>query len=159
MNVFVGKIYHLKDEFFALVNDDKLMANKENGNYRPHFFFIADPDVNGIFWAIPQSSRVEKYRRIVDDKLSKYGKCNTIVIGNVSGRESAFLIQNMFPLTEKYVDHEHTIAGLPAFVHAKLAEELRKNAEEVLTLHRKGKRIVFPDIDRIYDTMKTELEN
>lgn len=156
MDVCVGKIYHLKDSFFALVNDNKLMANKENGSYRPHFFFVADPEIKGIYWAIPQSSRVEKYRKLLNDKVAKYGKCNTIVIDKIAGRESAFLIQNMFPITEKYVDHEHTIAGKPAFVHVKLAEQLKENAEEVLMLHRKGHRIVFPDIDRIYDLMKTE---
>lgn len=158
MNVSVGKIYHLKDSFFSLVNDSKLMANKENGNYRPHFFFIADPEVNGIYWAIPQSSRVEKYRKLLTDKIAKYGRCNTIIIDRVNGRESAFLIQNMFPITEKYVDHEHMTAGRPSFVHKKLAVQIKENAEEVLLLHQKGKRVVFPDIDRIYNMMRAELE-
>lgn len=158
MNVSVGKIYHLKDSFFSLVNDDKLMANKENGNYRPHFFFIADPETVGVYWAIPQSSRVEKYRKIIKDKVAKYGKCNTIIIDRVNGKESVFLIQNMFPIIDRYVDHEHTIAGKPSFVHKKLAEQIKELAEEVLLLHRKGKRIVFPDIDRIYNLMREELE-
>ncbi len=159
MNVSVGKIYHLKDSFFSLVNDDKLMANKENGNYRPHFFFIADPETAGIYWAIPQSSRVDKYRKLIKDKVAKYGKCNTIIIDRVNGRESVFLIQNMFPIIEKYVDHEHTIAGRSSFVHKKLAEQIKESAEEVLLLQRKGKHIVFPDIDRIYNLMRDELEN
>lgn len=159
MNVSVGKIYHLKDSFFSLVSDDKLMANKENGNYRPHFFFIADPETVGIYWAIPQSSRVDKYRKLIRDKIAKYGKCNTIIIDRVNGRESVFLIQNMFPIIEKYVDHEHIIAGRPSFVHKKLAEQVKESAEEVLLLHRKGKHIVFPDIDRIYNLMREELEN
>lgn len=159
MNVCVGKVYHLKDSFFSLVNDEKLMANKENGNYRPHFFFIADPYVSGIYWAIPQSSRVEKYRKLIEEKVSKYGKCNTIIIDRVNGRESVFLIQNMFPIIEKYVDHEHTVAGRSVFVHNKLAIHVKEYAEEVLTLHRKGKHIIFPDIDRIYNLMRAELQN
>lgn len=31
MEIKVGYLYHIKDEFFALVNDDNLMANHERG--------------------------------------------------------------------------------------------------------------------------------
>lgn len=41
MSVSVGKSYHIKDSFFSLVNDSKLMVNKEGNNYRPHFFIYA----------------------------------------------------------------------------------------------------------------------
>lgn len=30
-----GYVYHIKDEYFKKVKDDKLMQNKENGVYRP----------------------------------------------------------------------------------------------------------------------------
>lgn len=33
-----GFVYHIKDEYFAKVNDDRLMQNKESGSYRPTFF-------------------------------------------------------------------------------------------------------------------------
>mgnify|MGYP006978916432 FL=1 len=72
MSVSVGKSYHIKDSFFTLVNDDKLMANKEGNNYRPHFFFFADPQTTGIYWAVPQSTKVEKYQRIIQQKIKKY---------------------------------------------------------------------------------------
>lgn len=29
-----GYVYHINDEYFAKVQDDKLMQNKENGIYR-----------------------------------------------------------------------------------------------------------------------------
>ncbi len=82
MNVSVGKSYHIKDSFFSLVNDDKLMSNKESDNYRPHFFFFADPQIQGIYWAIPQSTKVAKYKMLVEQKTAKYGKCNTIIIAS-----------------------------------------------------------------------------
>ena len=36
-NMIAGYSYHIKDEFFERMNDNKLMANKENSHYRPHF--------------------------------------------------------------------------------------------------------------------------
>ena len=71
MGVYVGKSYHIKDTFFSLVNDDKLMTNKEGNNYRPHFFFFADPRVEGIYWAVPQSTKVTKYRALIQQKIEK----------------------------------------------------------------------------------------
>lgn len=157
MRVSVGKSYHIKDNFFSLVNDDKLMANKEGDNYRPHFFFFADPQIDGIYWAIPQSTRVAKYQALVQQKIAKYGRCNTIVIGNFGGRDNAFLIQNMFPIIEKYVDHEHTIGGLSVNIHNALAETIVSNAKQVLSLYNRGHKLIFPDITRIYEMMKKEL--
>ena len=71
MGVSVGKSYHIKDDFFTLVNDNMLMANKEGDNYRPHFFFFADPQIKGIYWAIPQSTRVAKYQTLIQQKIKK----------------------------------------------------------------------------------------
>lgn len=158
MVIAIGKSYHIKDDFFALVNDDKLMVNKEDGNYRPHFFFFADPVTDGIFWAVPQSTKIAKYQNIMQNKISKYGKCNTIVIGNFGGKDNAFLIQNMFPIIEKYVDHEHTIGGVGVNIHNALSKTIISNAKQVLSLHNRGVNLVFPDIDRIYSLMEVELE-
>jgi len=157
MDIHAGKFYHLKDEFFSFVNDNKLMANKENGNLRPHFFFIADANVDGIYWAVPLSSRVEKYRQLIQQKINKYGRCNTIIIGKMGGQDRVFLIQNMFPVIEKYVDHEHTINGKGIKIHKTLEEQIRSNAKEVLNLRRRGMDFIFPDIDRIYSMLKDEL--
>ena len=33
-----GYVYHIKDSYFNKVNDNKLMANKENGNFRPTYY-------------------------------------------------------------------------------------------------------------------------
>lgn len=158
MNIIVGRSYHIKDAFFSLVNDDKLMSNKEDGKYRPHFFFFADPQIEGIFWAIPQSTKVEKYRSLVKKKTEKYGRCNTIVIGKFGGRDNAFLIQNMFPITAKYVDHEHMIGGSSVNIHSALSKTIISNAMQVLSLCKQGYKLVFPDIERIYDLMKGELQ-
>ena len=38
-----GKFYFIKDDFFKLFKDYKLMENKENGNKRPCYFCFNDP--------------------------------------------------------------------------------------------------------------------
>lgn len=47
---------------------------------------------------IPFSSRVSKFTGIYNKKIQKYGKCDTIVFGDVLGHRKAFLIQNMEPV-------------------------------------------------------------
>ncbi|MGM9947532.1 type III toxin-antitoxin system CptIN family toxin [Floccifex sp.] len=78
--------------------DEKLMKNKEmvNGvvHDRPCFFAFED-NRTGLFWLIPFSSQVQKYKKIYAHKISKYGFCNTIMFGKVLGHEKAFLLQNM----------------------------------------------------------------
>lgn len=158
MNITVGKSYHINNEFFALVNDPMLMANKEGLNYRPHFFFFADSQTPGIYWAIPQSSKVKKYSSIIQQKIDRYGKCNTILIGSFGGKDNVFLIQNMFPIIKKYVDHEHTIDGIGVNIHKELSKNIVSNAMQVLALHRRGYKLIFPNIDKIYEIMKKELK-
>lgn len=157
VDIITGKSYHISDDFFKKVSDPMLMTNKEDEKYRPHFFFFKDAKTNGIYWAVPQSSRTIKYKEIIKKKIAKYGKCNTIIIGEFGGKENAFLIQNMFPITEKYVDHEHTIDGKSVKIHSTLSANIISNAKEVLALHRRGVNLIFPDVDRIYDLMASEL--
>ena len=100
MKLETGYVYHIKNEFFDLANDDKLMANHEGNATRPNYFCIKKAN-SDLMWFIPMSSKVEKYRKIIKNRIQKGKRCDTIVIGNYRNREQAFLIQNMFPITEK----------------------------------------------------------
>ena len=53
-------MYFIKDEFFELMNDPYLKSNKHCK--RPHYYCLQDQE-DGIYWMIPLSSRVEKYRK------------------------------------------------------------------------------------------------
>ena len=133
MEIRQGYSYHIKDEFFELVQDKYLMSNKEQGNYRPHYYAI-------------------------QDKKKRYGKCNTIVIGLFAGKENAFLIQNAFPVIEKYFDHIHTIQEQPVTIHKKLDKLLVENLNEVLAMYNRGIKLTFTDIAVIRTIMERELE-
>ncbi len=103
------------------------------------------------------SSQVEKYRTIVEKKIKRYGKCNTIIIGKFAGKDNAFLIQNAFPIIRKYLDHVHTIENIPVTIHNKLNRDLTVNLREVLAMYNRGIRLIFPDIKYIQRTMEEEL--
>ena len=64
MKVENGKFYFIKDEFFDIFKDYKLMQNKESGNKRPCYFCFNDPENEKIIWFVPISSKVEKYKVI-----------------------------------------------------------------------------------------------
>ena len=149
MYVKQGYSYHIKDSFFFDVSDSYLMSNKENGNYRQHYYAIEDSGNKDIFWMIPISSKVEKYNKILTSKIKRNGKCSTIVIGIFAGEENAFLIQNAFPVKVIYLDHVHTIQGNPITVHKKLDKELRTKLKEVIAMKKRGINLFFTDVDRI----------
>lgn len=157
MEIHQGYSYHIKDEFFDLIQDHYLMSNKENGDYRPHFYAVRDKKNAKIYWMIPISSQVEKYEMILENKKKKYGKCNTIVIGKFAGKKNAFLIQNAFPIIEKYLDHVHTIQEKPVVVHKELNRILVENLGEVLALYNRGMRLTFTDIGAIRNIIEKEL--
>lgn len=163
MSIDTGKSYHIKDDFFTLVGgpNDGLMKNKENGQYRPHYFCLKDTQTEGIYWAIPQSSQNKKYEKIMLQKMAKdrHNRCDTIDIADYNYKPNAFLIQNMFPIIEKYVDHEHTVGGASVTLHQSSADRIRAKALRALSLHKRGHRIFFTDVDRIYQIMKNELES
>ena len=85
------------------------MQNHEKGKKRPTYFTIKDKN---ILWFIPISSKVDKYQKIIDKKVEKYGFCNTIIIRKIADEDAAILLQNAFLTLEKYIDHVHTVDGV-----------------------------------------------
>lgn len=154
MIVQTGYIYHIKDKFFDVVNDEGLMINHENGKTRPTYFTIRD---NDILWFIPLSSKVQKYQPIIDKKIKKYGSCKSILIGQIANRKSAILLQNAFPTLEKYIDHVHTINGAPVRVADNLKDKILKNFNSMLAMKKEGINLFFADIDTLKQKRLNEL--
>ena len=154
MKIKDGYIYHIKDEFFDVVNDETLMSNHEKGKKRPTYFVIKDFD---ILWFIPINSKVEKYRKIKEQKVKKYGFCNTIIIANILDKEAAILIQNAFPTLEKYIDHVHKLNNAPAKVPSILQRKITSNFKNMLKMKEKGINLFFTDIDKIKNQMLEEI--
>ena len=148
--------YIIKDAFFDKVNDPYLKGNKE-GN-RPHYYCLEDAD--GLYWMIPLSSKIEKYQKLIDKKKSEGKPCDIVHIVKLDDdRESAFLIQDMFPITEKYVEREYTIAGNHLMLTSEhSAKEIETKAKKVMALLKRGVKFIptQADVNAIIDILKKD---
>ena len=55
--------YIIKDSFFSDMSDPYLKGNKKQN--RPHYYCFEDSNYNGIYWMIPLSSRIDKYKKML----------------------------------------------------------------------------------------------
>ena len=110
----INGLYLIDDNFFSTYPNERYMQNK--GENRPHYFAIKDDD--GIYWMIPLSSKVAKYRQKIAaiEQRNGKGRCFMYYLAQISGRESAILICDMFPVTERYILRPYTVGGLPYIV-------------------------------------------
>ena len=127
MQIDVGYFYFVKDDFFDIINDPELMKNKENGIKRPCYFCFKSKENDKIIWFVPVSTKVDKYKKIYENKIQKQIKLgktpsiDTIIFGYVA----------------------NTLSN-------KLQNEIISKANKVLNLYNHGmKNIIFPDIDNI----------
>lgn len=122
---------------------------------RPTYFTIKDKE---ILWFIPISSKIDKYKKIIDKKVKRYGFCNTIIIRKIANKDAAILIQNAFPTLEKYIDHVHTIDGIPLKVSTGLQNEIKSLFKNMLGLKKRGINLFFSDIDTLKQKMLNEIK-
>jgi hypothetical protein len=146
MKVENGKFYFIKDNFFELFKEYNLMENKENGNKRPCYFCFNDPENENIIWFVPISSKVEKYKTIYENKKKNKKKVYNFVFGKVLGKERTFLIQNIFPTTEKYIESKYQNKNQDVEITESLAKEIIETSMNVIKLAKKGINIPFYDI-------------
>ena len=156
MNVESGKFYFIKDEFFDIFRDYKLMKNKEDGNKRPWYFCFNDLENKEIIWFVPISSKVEKYKIIYENKKKVRKKVYNLVFGKVLGKEKAFLIQNIFPTTEKYIESKYQNKMQDVEITETLKKEIIETAKNIIKLAQKAMNIPFYDITEMKNIL---LEN
>lgn len=158
-----AQFYFLSDQYYLDFPDDKLMKNKDMMDGFPHkrpcFFAFPDSKLSDIYWIVPISSQYEKFKRIEQNKIKKYGHCNTIRFGTVLGRNTAFLIQNMCPATSQYltpyIDKNHC----PIRIDNRVAADVMKNARDVLAMAKHGVKLIFPDVFKIYRSLEQQLSS
>ena len=132
------RFYIIKDEFFIKFSTLNFKTNKNEN--RPHYYCFKDETDNEIFWMIPLSSKVEKYKKIIEIR-SKENKPNDIIHIAIldNNKESVFLIQDMFPITEKYIKRSYTINGQPLVLTSEnTAIEIELKASKIMTLLKRG---------------------
>ena len=148
--------YVIKDKFFEEMNDPYLKRNK--GGNRPHYYCFKDA-CTGVFWMIPMSSNVEKYKKIIDKKASEGKPCDILHIVKLpNDRETTFLIQDMFPISEEYIEREYRIAGN----HMMLASEhvindVEQKARKVVAMLKRGVKFTptQPDVIKMLNKLNS----
>lgn len=152
--------YIIKDRFFQDMADPYLKGNK--GENRPHYYCFEDAQ-EGIYWMIPLSSRIEKYQKIVEKKEKANKSCDIIHIATLDdNRQSAFLIQDMFPITLDYIEREYTLAGNHLTMTSQhTAREIEKKARKVMGMLKRGVKFTptQPDVMAILEKLKKQAEN
>ncbi len=158
----IGHFYFISNIYFMTFQDEKLMKNKEKvhevSHNRPCFFSFKD-EKTSLYWLIPISSKVEKYKAIYNKKILRFGKCDTLTFGEVLGRKAAFLIQNMCPIIPKYINEEFIdkISLLPVRVSGNIEKDVIKKAKKVLNLYHNGVDLIFPNVGMIEKQLLAEL--
>ena len=155
MEIKPGYVYHIDDSYFDKVDDPNLMHNKENGNKRPTYCCILDSKTS-LLWMVPMSTKAEKYQQIANRSIERYGESLGIVMGKFDGKESAFLLQNTFPVIPKYISHVHSRNGNPIPVSHNTMKEIEHNFSKIMGLLKKGKKVVFTDVKKIEKIMIDE---
>ena len=106
---------------------------------------------------IPVSSRIDKYKNIIKEKKQEGKPCDILHIAKLDNdKESVFLIQDMFPITEKYIVRKYTIFGEHLRVTSQhTVREIDKKARKVLGMLKRGVRFTptQPNIHSILDKL------
>ena len=130
---------NIKTKDFELFSDKYLMINHAGKGKRPVYLAIINEKV---LWFVPLSSKVDKYSGVIKNKINKYGMCNTILIRKILGKETAVLLQNAFPCTREFIDHQHLMnGGIPAKVINTTAKEIENLLGQMIVLREKGKNL------------------
>lgn len=157
-----GYLYFIKDSFYEDYPHKDLKPNKsadKDGNVhnRPCYYAFSE---DNIVWMIPVSSQVKKYEKIYKNKTKDGKDCDTIVFGYVKGNKNAFLIQNMIPVTEEYINNIYIDKSTdkPVTLSVNLKRELNAKARKVLRLTRNNiAKIVFTPIMEIEKKLQTSI--
>lgn len=160
----IGKLYFVKDEFYERFKGYGLLENKESINSQEHgrpccYLFQYKNDNDDIYWMIPISSQVGKYKNQYQKSIIKYGKCDNISFGYILGEQRAFLPQNLFPVTKRYIGNVYIDknTNAPITIPANLMSELNAKARKKIRYNQQSKQFGMSDVVGIYNELKSDV--
>lgn len=139
--------YILKNDYFQKYDPKKHMMNNNSGNGRPFYLSIKSKKNEEIFWMIPISSKVQKYKKIYDAKIKTNKSVDILHFCDVSGVRKAILIQNMIPVSAKYIERAYTVSNVPLQLDGKNAKLIAKKANKIMNLHYRNIKFMPNCID------------
>lgn len=129
--IIPNAFYIIDDSFFIRFENCGLKFNKDE--HRPHYYCVKDKNTE-LYWVIPLSSKINKYKAIIKNYEDNNKRCDKLhIIKLDNGIESVFLIQDIFPVTEKYIKRPYTINKN----HLKLTSE-----SQIKIIHKKATKII-----------------
>ena len=160
-----GRFYFVKDWFYDRFKNCGLLENKEITSGKEHnrpccYLFKFDKSDENIYWMIPISSKVSKYESEYRKSIEKYGLCDNISFGYILGERCAFLPQNLFPITEEYINNVYIDknTSMPITVPRDLMAELNKKARKKIRYNQQGKKLGMSNIMKIYSELLKDIE-
>ncbi len=149
--------YILKESFFEKMNDPYLKNNKDGS--RPFYYCVKEAlGEKDVYWMVPLSSRVDKYKGIIQKRTDDHKPCDGIYVCKLpSGYESVFLIQDIFPVTYEYVDREYTIGPNHLILpYEKDIEAIEKRSRKVIGIIKQGQKLMptSPNINAILSVLE-----
>lgn len=115
------------------------------------FYFIKDE-----FFSI-----YDKYKKIYDNKKlkSRNRPVYNFVFGSVLGKKAVFLIQNIFPTTEKYIEEKYTNSNKDVEIPTIVKDEIIRTSLRVVRLAESGTNIPFYNIIEMKNTLLKNKKN
>lgn len=110
MKMDVGCLYQFKKQ------EDLYFSVKDDSNY----------------WLIPVCKDIQKYNKIIDDKIKKYGFCNTILIRNIMNNKYAIVLENAFVISYEYENEIYKVKNIG--IGVSLKNEILRNFKYMLKL-------------------------
>lgn len=110
MKMDVGCLYQFKKQ------EDLYFSIKDDSNY----------------WLIPICKDIQKYNKIIDDKIKKYGFCNTILIRNIMNNKYAIVLENAFVISYEYENEIYKVKNIG--IGVSLKNEILRNFKYMLKL-------------------------
>lgn len=151
-------VFFIKDRYFEDFPDEKLKKNKDEN--RPCYYAIEDNQ--GLLWFIPMSTKVEKFKRLIKIKEEQKKRCDVFHIEKFCGKESVFIIGDLFPVTKEYIERAYTISEKAVVIKDKSTiNRIEKKFNKVLTLIRRGIKLhdEQPDILLIESKLLENVKN
>jgi len=107
MSVKQGYLYILDNDFYTKVNDPKL-SKAFKGDIRPVYIVKKDKNT-GLYWVAPCSKQWDKYQNLISLRQSDNKSTSGIQLLKTFGVKSVFLLQDMFPVSENYINTPYII--------------------------------------------------
>lgn len=110
---------------------------------------------------MPCSSKVEKFEKLIQKKREQHKPTDTIQIIKLLDKKAVLLFQDMFPVTEEFIESMYVKRGqIVRIGNPNQIKELAKTARKVCKMLHRGVRFTptQPDVLRIEKIMLGELK-